>query len=89
MSPDLMESLAVRLMEENGSLAAGRARTWIELLVSDIESSYARAGYGMIEDEQTAAMVNRWIDAYGSRLDEFKATNPKIAALLDEEGPLS
>ncbi|SIT93170.1 YfhJ family protein [Edaphobacillus lindanitolerans] len=89
MGHDQMEALAVRLMEENGSLSADRARTWSELLVSDIESSYARAGYGMMEDEQTVAMVNRWIDAYGSRLDEFKATNLKIAALLDEEGPVS
>ncbi|WP_040224923.1 YfhJ family protein [Bhargavaea cecembensis] len=84
MNPDLMRQLAERLMEANGSLSAGRAAQWIELLASDIESSYARAGYGMMEDSQASAMILRWIDVYGNRLDEFKATNPKIAALLDE-----
>jgi hypothetical protein len=88
MSPDLTERLAVRLMEGNDQLSAHKARTWIELMASDIESSYAKAGYGMMEEEQVAQMILRWIDAYGSRLDEFVASNPRIRELLGEDGML-
>jgi len=88
MSPDLIEQLAVRLMKGNDQLSAHKARTWIELMVSDIESSYAKAGYGMMEEKQVSQMILRWIDAYGSRLDEFVASNPRIGKLLGEEGTL-
>ncbi|KZE37867.1 hypothetical protein AV656_10115 [Bhargavaea cecembensis] len=88
MSPDLTERLAVRLMEGNDQLSAHKARIWIELMASDIEASYAKAGYGMMEEEQVSQMIMRWIDAYGSRLDEFVASNPKIRELLGEDGLL-
>lgn len=86
MSPDMTERLAARLMESNDQLSAHSARTWIELMVSDIESSYAKAGYGLMDEEQSAQMILRWIDAYGSRLDEFVASNPRIRELLGEDG---
>ena len=88
MSPDMTERLAARLMENNDQLSAHSARTWIELMVSDIESSYAKAGYGLMDEEQSAQMILRWIDAYGGRLDEFVASNPRIRELLGEDGPL-
>ncbi|MCW1928439.1 YfhJ family protein [Bhargavaea beijingensis] len=88
MSPDLTEQLAIRLMEGNDQLSANRAKTWVELMASDIESSYAKAGYGMMDEEQVSQLVLRWIDAYGNRLDEFVASNPRIRELLGEDGTL-
>ncbi|SDE24692.1 WVELL protein [Bhargavaea beijingensis] len=88
MSPGLTEQLAIRLMEGNDQLSANRAKTWVELMASDIESSYAKAGYGMMDEEQVSQLVLRWIDAYGNRLDEFVASNPRIRELLGEDGTL-
>lgn len=39
------ERLTDRLLEVNPSLTYEKARTWVELLWEDFESSYAKAGY--------------------------------------------
>lgn len=73
-------------MDGNSQLSARQAEAWVELMASDIESTYAKAGYGLIDEEQVSQMVLRWIDAYGGRLDEFVASNPRIKELLEAEG---
>lgn len=42
---EYFERLTSYLLEKNASLAYAQARTWVELLWEDFETTYARAGY--------------------------------------------
>lgn len=75
--------LAELLHASNDQLTAEKARTWIELLWSDFEATYARAGYTYKGAELTEKTIRQWIESYGATLHEFVARNPKYAELLN------
>lgn len=81
---ETIDQLVMELLDKNANLSEEKARTWIELLVSDFEASYAKAGY----DYQGAAVVEKvirqWISSYGDKIHEFAGTNPKYAHLLED-----
>ena len=79
-----IRELTRELLAVNPDLSPEKARTWIELLVSDFESSYAKAGYEYKGFGAAEKIVRQWIASYGSRLHEFAATNPKYAHLLED-----
>ncbi|WP_088008185.1 YfhJ family protein [Indiicoccus explosivorum] len=79
-----INELTKELMAVNPDLPPEKARIWIELLVSDFESSYAKAGYDYRGFHAAEKIVRQWIASYGSRLHEFAATNPKYAHLLND-----
>ncbi|MGR3763293.1 YfhJ family protein [Rossellomorea sp. NS-SX7] len=70
------------LLEKNGELSYERARTWVELVWEDFETTYAKAGYEYQGKEMTERVVRQWITNYGSRIHEFAARNPKYKHLL-------
>lgn len=74
--------LAELLQQSNDQLSAEKAKTWVELLWSDFEATYARAGYTYKGAELTEKMICQWIESYGATLHEFVARNPKYADLL-------
>ncbi|WP_456276728.1 YfhJ family protein [Bacillus sp. AK128] len=76
------------LLEKNDSLSASQARTWVELLWSDFEASSAKAGAPYMGSEMAERIVTQWVMRYGSHLHDFVATNPKYAALLNNEDHL-
>ncbi|MTH55475.1 hypothetical protein GKZ89_18955 [Bacillus mangrovi] len=80
-----LERLTDLLLLKNDSLAHAQARTWVELLWSDFEATYARAGEKYQGAEMTEAIVRKWIEQYGPRLHEFVATNPKYQHLLNQD----
>jgi hypothetical protein len=82
---DYFERLTNYLLEKNQSLAYAQARTWVELLWEDFETTYARAGYSYKGKELTERVVRGWIDQYGARLHEFTTNNPKYKHLLNQE----
>lgn len=79
------ERLINMLLEQNDTLAYSQARTWIELLWDDFESTYAKAGAPYMGEEMAERIVTQWIMRYGSKLHEFVATNTKYAHLLNQE----
>lgn len=79
-----IDQLVEELASKNNLLSAARARVWIELLWSDFESSYAKAGYEYKGSEVTEKVIRQWIDSYGDRIHEFAGNNPKYAHLLKE-----
>jgi hypothetical protein len=85
MMNDYFERLTNYLLEKNKSLAYAQARTWVELLWEDFETTYARAGYSYKGKEMTERVVRQWIDQYGERLHEFTTNNPKYKHLLNQE----
>lgn len=81
---EVIEQLTSELQEKNPNISEEKARTWIELLASDFESSYAKAGYDYQGTEVVEKVVRQWIDSYGGNIHEFAASNPKYAHLLND-----
>ncbi len=81
---EVIEQLTSELQEKNPNISEEKARTWIELLASDFESSYAKAGYDYQGTEVVEKVVRQWIDSYGENIHEFAASNPKYAHLLND-----
>lgn len=79
-----IEQLIGELLQKNPELSEEKARTWIELLISDFESSYAKAGYDYKGFSVAEKVVRQWIESYGDRIHEFAGNNPKYAHLLAE-----
>lgn len=82
---DRIDALTNQLIEKNDKLSASKARTWIELLWSDFESSYARAGYDYKGAAVTEMVIKKWIEGYGNQLHEFAGSNEKYKHLLEED----
>ncbi|MGG3467739.1 YfhJ family protein [Neobacillus pocheonensis] len=81
---DYHERLASLLLGKNDQLSYQQARTWVELLWEDFETTYAKAGREYMGSEMTERIVKQWIEHYGDRLHEFAATNPKYKHFLDQ-----
>jgi hypothetical protein len=79
------EELTKLLLEKNNELSFDQARTWVELLWDDFETSYAKAGREYKGSEMTEKIVRQWIENYGNRLHDFVATNPKYKHFLNQE----
>jgi len=71
------DQLAKELLEKNKHLTYEKARTWVELLWEDFETTYAKAGRKYRGKEVTEQIVRQWIQNYGEKLHEFIAVNPK------------
>lgn len=80
----IIEQLTQDLLSKNSHLSVGKAKTWIELLWSDFETTYAKAGYEYRGAEYTERIIRQWIESYGDKIHEFAGRNPKYAHLLDE-----
>jgi hypothetical protein len=75
----------MQLLGKNDQLSYNQARTWIELLWDDFETTYAKAGREYKGREMTDRIVKQWIENYGDNLHEFIATNPKYKHFLNQE----
>ncbi|MDQ0215979.1 hypothetical protein J2S13_002401 [Oikeobacillus pervagus] len=82
---ETFHTLAKELMHKNQQLTYERARTWVELLWEDFESTYAKAGKQYQGMEMTEKVVRQLIQNYGDRLHEFAAKNPKYSHLLNDK----
>lgn len=86
---EIFQKLTERLLQKNSRLSVARARTWVELLWEDFETTYAKAGHDYRGKELTEKMVTQLIDSYGTNLHEFAARNPKYKHLLDGSNDMS
>ncbi|MDQ0163054.1 YfhJ family protein [Aeribacillus alveayuensis] len=78
------DKLAKELLEKNQHLSYEKARTWVELLWEDFETTYAKAGRKYRGKEVTEQIVRQWIQNYGENLHEFVAKNPKYAKFFKD-----
>lgn len=81
----IIDELTKQLLDKNDQLSASKARAWIELLWSDFESSYARAGYEYKGAAVTEMVIKKWIEGYGKQLHEFASSNEKYKHLLETD----
>lgn len=77
------EKLAAALLEKNDMLTMLEARTWVELLWEDFESTYAKAGRKYKGKDATERVVLEWIETYGSQLHLFPSDHPKYKDILN------
>ncbi|REJ08592.1 YfhJ family protein [Halobacillus trueperi] len=85
---EIYQRLAEKLYEKNPELTIDEARTWVELLWEDFESTRAKAGHDYQGKQVTEQIVVQWIHHYGPKLHEFVATNPKYKNMLEKKGYL-
>ncbi|MFC7064221.1 YfhJ family protein [Halobacillus seohaensis] len=85
---EIHQRLAEQLYQTNENLALDEARTWVELLWEDFETTQAKAGRDYKGKQLTEQIVTQWIANYGSWLHEFVARNPKYKELLNQKGYL-
>jgi predicted transcriptional regulator len=78
------DNLIQLLREKNSQLTVEQARTWVELLWDDFETTYAKAGREYKGPEMTEKVVRQWINHYGDKLHEFVANNPKYKRLFEQ-----
>ncbi|MED1599960.1 YfhJ family protein [Alkalihalophilus marmarensis] len=86
-----METIFKRLTEEllavNNELSAEAARTWVEGLWEDFETTRAKAGREYKGQEVTEQIVLKWIKQYGPHLHKYAPKQEKFAHLNQENQP--
>lgn len=82
---EMHEKLTKQLLEVNESLSYAQARTWIEVLCEDFETTRAKAGHSYEGSEMTEKIILSWIKNYGPRLHDFVTSNPKYSHLLNSD----
>ncbi|MEY2195105.1 YfhJ family protein [Neobacillus sp. BF23-41] len=82
---DYHERLTKLLLAKNDQLSNNQARTWVELLWDDFETTYAKAGREYMGSEVAERIVKQWIENYGDKLHEFAATNSKYKDYLNQD----
>lgn len=82
---DYQERLTKILLGKNPQLSYSLARTWVELLWDDFETTSAKAGRTYQGSEMTERIVLQWIENYGGKLHEFVAKNPKYKDYLKQD----
>ncbi|MGJ9385170.1 hypothetical protein CR203_16390 [Salipaludibacillus neizhouensis] len=82
---DYFDRLTNRLLEQNDHLSHSDARTWVELLWEDFETTYAKSGREYKGKEVTEGLLIQWIDNHGSRLHEVLLEKPKYKELFERK----
>lgn len=76
------ERLTKMLMEKNSELNYDLARSWVEAIWEDFESTRAKAGREYEGQAVTERIVTQFIENYGVRIHEFASKNEKFKHLL-------
>lgn len=79
------DELVEMLLKQNNSLSVARARSWVELMWEDFETTYAKSGREYLGEKETKRIVEQWVLHYGHRLHDLANVNKKYAHLLDDE----
>jgi hypothetical protein len=85
---DIHERLTNELLMMNDSLSYAQARTWIELLWEDFETTQAKAGYPYRGFTIKENIVRGWIKNYGPKLHEFVTKNTRFSQILNTDNHL-
>lgn len=78
---NIFERLTNLMLESNKHLTPEMARSWVEALWEDFETTNAKAGGEYRGKELTERVVAQWIKNIGPRLHEFASKNEKFKHL--------
>ncbi|GAB2534378.1 YfhJ family protein [Gracilibacillus alcaliphilus] len=79
-----IQKLSEELLQRDSSLTVLEARSWIELLWEDFESTRAKAGRKYEGADITVKFVRHFIAQYGDSLADFATRYPKYQKLIDQ-----
>ncbi|MBU9719864.1 MULTISPECIES: YfhJ family protein [Bacillaceae] len=79
---DYFERLTNKLLEQNEQMSYSEARTWVEILWEDFESTSAKAGRKYRGSEMTEKIIEEWINRYGPKLHEVLLEKPRYRKLF-------
>ncbi|MEI5908548.1 YfhJ family protein [Bacillus spongiae] len=82
---EIFQRLTDALLHKNPKLSASRARTWVELLWEDFETTYAKAGREYKGTDMAEKVVLQMIQSYGDKLHVIAGKNPKYSQMLSDE----
>lgn len=83
---DYFERLTFILLERNDQLSYEQARTWVENLWEDFETTRAKAGRKYEGKEVTEKIVLHWIHQYGPYLHKYKSEKEQFKHLNEDRG---
>ena len=63
---EYQERLTELLLEKNNQISSNMARTWVELMWDDFETTRAKSGREYKGAEMTEGIVRHWIEQYGA-----------------------
>ncbi|MRG87529.1 YfhJ family protein [Salinibacillus xinjiangensis] len=84
---EIFQRLSRELRSVNDTLTEEQARTWVEMLWEDFETTRAKAGRKYKGQEVTESIVKKWIQNYGPRLHEVNLDTKKWQDKMNR-GPL-
>ncbi|MEC1688721.1 YfhJ family protein [Bacillus mojavensis] len=79
-----IEKLTNLLLEKNDMISYIQAKTWVELLWSDFEATYAKAGHAYQGEKMTEKIVTQWIENYGGQLHLFQSGREDVNNYLNQ-----
>jgi hypothetical protein len=82
---ELFHQLAEALLEKNDKLSYEEARTWVEILWEDFETTRAKAGHRYVDKSVTTKIVMQWINYYGPLFHEVVKSHPKFQKLINNQ----
>ncbi|WP_088103145.1 YfhJ family protein [Halalkalibacter urbisdiaboli] len=82
---DRFERLTDQLLNINPKLTYGQARTWVEGLWEDFETTRAKAGRPYRGQDTTEQIVSKWLNQYGPFLDQYSSKKDKFAHLNKDD----
>ncbi|MBP3952365.1 YfhJ family protein [Bacillus suaedae] len=82
---DRFQRLTEQLIAVNQKITANQARTWVESLWEDFETSRAKGGWTYKGQDVTEQIVMKWIVQYGPHLHMYEPTKDKFSHLNQDD----
>ncbi|MDT8860977.1 YfhJ family protein [Alkalihalobacillus sp. MEB130] len=82
---DRFQRLTDQLLAVNSEITASQARTWVESLWEDFETTRAKGGWSYKGQDQTESIVAKWIVQYGPSLHKYTPSKEKFSHLNKDD----
>jgi polyhydroxyalkanoate synthesis regulator phasin len=82
---DRFQQLTDQLLAVNSQISADQARTWVESLWEDFETTRAKGGWSYKGQDVTEQVVSKWIQQYGAMLHKYAPSKEKFSHLNKED----
>ncbi|MCL7749325.1 MULTISPECIES: YfhJ family protein [Halalkalibacter] len=82
---DRFQRLTEQLLAVNSNITVSQARTWVESLWEDFETTRAKGGWSYQGQDQTEKIVTKWISQYGPFLHKYNPSKEKFSHLNKDD----
>ncbi|WP_332691466.1 YfhJ family protein [Halalkalibacter lacteus] len=82
---DRFQRLTEQLLSINSNITVTQARTWVESLWEDFETTRAKGGWSYKGQDATEKIVVKWIEQYGPFLHKYASNKEKFSHLNQDD----